>query len=74
VPGRIYLIEERERTVRISRQNCDQLLYIATDNRETGGVIEVSHYNLTQEDREVLQAVVRSLQKQQERSHGFSLG
>lgn len=67
--GRIYRIEERKNTLSISRYNCDQPLFVAEDNRKAGGIVEVSQFNLTSEDQEIIQSYAKSLLKQHEQDN-----
>ncbi|GFE71679.1 relaxase/mobilization nuclease domain-containing protein [Chroococcus sp. FPU101] len=64
--GRIYRIEERKNILSISRYDCDKPLFVAKDNRKAGGIVEVSQFNLTIEDQEIILCYAKSLLKQHE--------
>ena len=63
--GKVYCIEERGEMLTISHQDREQPLYVATDRRGTGGIIEISQFNLTPSDSEIIQGYAEYLQQQQ---------
>ena len=80
--GKFYRISQRGETLTISHKDREQPLYVATDSRGKGGIIEISQFNLTSQDREMVFGYVEYL-KQQEQSNerrrqvergGFELG
>jgi hypothetical protein len=64
--GTNYRIEEREDTLIISHHEGNQPLFVAEDNRKAGGIVEVSQFNLTIEDQEIILCYAKSLLKQHE--------
>ena len=76
--GKFYRLEKRNQTLTISRPSDDSIIYAAKDNRESGGIIEIEKFNLTQKDKERLDESVRYFKHQekqkQKRSKGFSIG
>jgi hypothetical protein len=77
--GNSYRIEERDKTLTISHKDRSEPLYVATDSRETGGIIEVKQLNLTERDKEILLGYASQLNKQvQEKTQasrkGFGIG
>ena len=75
--GKLYGIEKRDKTLTIFRTHDDSIIFVAKDNRERGGIVEIEEFNLTQQDQERLDESVRYLkqqEKQKQRSKGFSIG
>ena len=77
--GKLYGIEERDKTLTIFRLDDDSILYVASDGREQGGSLEIEEFNLTQPDLERLDESVRYLKQQdslsqKNRHKGFSIG
>ncbi len=77
--GKLYHIEERVKTITISRQNDSSILFTASDGREQGGIIEIERLNLTAQDIENLSSTVRYLKQEEKLNRqvkykGFSIG
>ncbi|MDJ0571770.1 MAG: relaxase/mobilization nuclease domain-containing protein [Pleurocapsa sp. MO_192.B19] len=77
--GKFYRIEERDKTLTISRQDDPSILFTANNFREEGGIIEINQFNLTKQDKERLYESVRYLKhkeklSQKKRHKGFSIG
>ena len=77
--GKLYHIEQRVKTITISRQNDSSILFTASDGREQGGIIEIERLNLTAQDIENLFKSVRYLKqseklKRQVKHKGFEIG
>ncbi|WP_013325805.1 MobF family relaxase [Gloeothece verrucosa] len=70
--GNIYRIQQQETTLTIFHKDYNEPLFVATDNRANGGIIEVSQCNLTEEDKENIQGAAKYLEKQKTQSKGFS--
>ncbi|ACK74122.1 conjugative relaxase domain protein (plasmid) [Gloeothece citriformis PCC 7424] len=66
--GNIYRIQQRETTLTISHKDYDEPLFVATDNRANGGIIEVSQCNLTLLDKENIQSAAKYLEEQKTQS------
>lgn len=62
--GKRYRILKRGDTLTIFSNDSPQPLYLATDQRKTGGIIEISQFDLTQEDKEIIQGYAKALEKQ----------
>ena len=62
--GRSYRIEQQGKKVSITHFDRDELLYEATDCRERGGIIKVSQFNLTQEEKRKIGNSARVLEQQ----------
>lgn len=65
--GTSYRIEQQDNQVIITHNDRD-LLMLATDCRERGGIIEASQFNLTREDKKLICDSARDLKQQIERS------
>jgi conjugative relaxase-like TrwC/TraI family protein len=65
VRGESYRIEQRGKTLTIYHKDRFSPLYQATDRRKTGGIIEISQLNLTQEEREKIHGSARYLEQQE---------
>ncbi|MDJ0591702.1 MAG: relaxase/mobilization nuclease domain-containing protein [Pleurocapsa sp. MO_226.B13] len=77
--GKLYRIEERDKILTISRQDDSENLYTASDFRESGGIIKISRFNLTEQDIENLSEAVRYLKQEKKISRqvedkGFEIG
>ena len=75
--SKLYCIEELNQTLTISRRGNSSIIYAAEDNRESGGIVDLKKFDLSQQDKERLDESVRYLkqeEKQKERSKGFSIG
>ena len=77
--GKLYGIEERDKTLTIFRLDDSSILYIASKGREQGGIIKIEEFNLTQQDKERLYESIRYLKQQEKLSQknkhkGFSIG
>ncbi|GFE71721.1 MobF family relaxase [Chroococcus sp. FPU101] len=62
--GKRYRVEERGDTLRIFSNDSPHPLFLATDLRKAGGIIEISQFDLTQEDKEIIQGYAKALEKQ----------
>jgi conjugative relaxase-like TrwC/TraI family protein len=62
--GKRYRIEEQGDTLTIFSNDSQQPLYLATDRRNAGGIIEISQFDLTEEEREIIQGYAQYLEKQ----------
>ncbi len=58
-----YRIEQQENKLTITHKNLDVLM-LATDCREKGGIIQVSQFNLTTEDKNIICNSARNLEQQ----------
>jgi hypothetical protein len=80
VRGNVYRIEQRGETLTIFPKERSEPIYEATDRRSAGGIIEISQFNLTEQDRKIIQGYVRDLEEQnRKKSHqvergGFGIG
>ena len=75
--GKFYSFEKRDKTLTISRTHDDSIIFIASYNRDRGGIVELEKFDLTQQDKERLDESVRYLKQQEkpkQRSKGFSIG
>ena len=54
-------------TLTITHKERSEPLYIATDSRQTGGIIEISQFNLTDLDRETVIGCAEYLEEQQQK-------
>ena len=75
--GKFYSFEKRDKTLTISRTHDDSIIFVASYNRDRGGIVELEKFDLSQQDKERLDESVRYLrhqEKQKERSRGFSIG
>jgi hypothetical protein len=66
--GKRYHISERGDTLTIFPYDSQQPLYVATDRRNGGGIIEVSQFALTAEDRKIIEGYAEYLERQQKES------
>ena len=74
--GKSYRIEQQNNQVIITHKDRDVLMY-AIDNRKKGGIIKVSQFNLTREDKEIICNSARQVRQQIEReqkSHQIDRG
>ncbi|MGL5880396.1 MAG: MobF family relaxase, partial [Xenococcaceae cyanobacterium] len=62
--GKSYRIEQQDKKVTITHRDRDELLMQATDCRERGGIIQVSQFNLTREDKNIIRDSARDLKQQ----------
>ena len=80
VRGNVYRIEQRGETLTIFHKNRSEPIYEAIDRRSAGGIIEISQFNLTEQDRKIIQGYVQDLEEQnRNKSHqvkrgGFGIG
>ncbi len=65
--GKSYRIEQRGLTLTITHKERYEPLYIATDSRQTGGIISISQFNLTDRDKEAVIGYAKYLEKQQQK-------
>ena len=78
--GKAYRISKSGETLTISHKERSEPLYVATDHRETGGIISISQFNLTAEDKKIIQGHAQYLQEQSRKRSlqvergGFELG
>ena len=75
--GKFYSFEKRDKTLTISRTHDDSIIFVASYNRDKGGIVDLEKFDLTEQDKERLDESVRYLrhqEKQKERSKGFSIG
>jgi hypothetical protein len=64
--GKVYRISSRGETLTISHKDRSEPLYVAKDYRKTGGIIEISQFNVTPEDKKIIQGYAQYLEEQQE--------
>ena len=62
--GLAYRISKSGETLTISHKDRSEPLYVATDHRGTGGIIEISQFNLTSQDSEIVQGYAQYLEEQ----------
>jgi hypothetical protein len=79
--GKVYRISERGETLTISHKDRSEPLYVAKDYRKTGGILEISQFNLTETDKEIIHGYAKYLEEQQSLQRrrqvergGFGLG
>ncbi|MGL6340633.1 MAG: MobF family relaxase, partial [Waterburya sp.] len=65
--GKSYRIEQQDQKVTITHRDRDELLMLATDCRSRGGIIQVSQFNLTREDKNIIRDSARDLKQQIDR-------
>ncbi len=65
--GKSYRIEQLGLKLTITHKERSEPLYIATDSRQTGGIIEISQFNLTDLDRERVIGCAEYLKEQQQK-------
>ena len=65
--GKSYRIEQLRLKLTITHKERSEPLYIATDSRQTGGIIEISQFNLTDLDRERVIGCAEYLKEQQQK-------
>ncbi|MDJ0567542.1 MAG: relaxase/mobilization nuclease domain-containing protein [Pleurocapsa sp. MO_192.B19] len=75
----LYRIEERGKTLTISRQDDSSILFAASDFRGEGGIIKINKFDLTNQDKEKLIEFVRYLKQEEKLSQkvkqkGFEIG
>jgi hypothetical protein len=66
VEGKNYRISQEEKTITITNKLSGELLYLSTDEREKGGIIEVKEFKLTEEDKKAISQAPRYLGINQE--------
>ncbi len=77
--GKVYAISKQGKTLTITQKDSQESLFVATDKRESGGIIEISQFKFTPEDQKMIQDSALYLEKQlqaqqqKNRSQGFSL-
>jgi len=74
--GKSYRIEQQDNQVIITHKDRDVLMS-AMDNRKKGGIIKVSQFNLTREDKDIICNSARQVKQQIEReqkSHQIDRG
>lgn len=65
--GKSYRIEQQDQKVTITHRDRDELLMQATDYRSRGGIIQVSQFNLTDSDKNIIRDSARDLKQQIDR-------
>ena len=65
--GKSYRIEQRGLTLTITHKERYEPLYIATDSRQTGGIISISQFNLTDRDKETIIGCAEYLEERQQK-------
>ncbi len=65
--GKSYRIEQLGLKLTITRKERSEPLYVATDSRETGGIIEISQFNLSDQDIERVIGCAEYLEEQQQK-------
>jgi hypothetical protein len=65
--GKSYRIEQQDKKVTITHRDRDEPLMQATDCRERGGIIQVSQFNLTDSDKNIIRDSARDLKQQIDR-------
>ena len=65
--GKSYRIEQRGLTLTITHKERSEPLYVATDSRKAGGIISISHFNLTERDKETVIGCAEYLEEQQQK-------
>ena len=65
--GKSYRIEQQDQKVTITHRDRDELLMLATDCRSRGGIIQVSQFNLTDSDKNIIRDSARDLKQQIDR-------
>jgi hypothetical protein len=65
--GKSYRIEQQDKKVTITHKDRDEPLMLATDYRSRGGIIQVSQFNLTREDKNIIRDSARDLKQQIDR-------
>jgi hypothetical protein len=63
--GKAYRIEQRGETLTISHKDRREPLYVATDHRGKGGIIEISQFSLTSQDKQAVLGCASQLEQQQ---------
>ena len=77
--GKNYRFEQSGTTITISHRERTKPLFVATDHRETGGMIDIHSFNLQSEDINTITNLVQHLeadlqqQQKQARGRGLSL-
>ncbi|NJK57290.1 MAG: relaxase domain-containing protein [Pleurocapsa sp. SU_5_0] len=64
--GKSYRIEQQDNKLIITHKNRDVLM-LATDCREKGGIIQANQFNLTREDKKIIRDSARDLKQQIDR-------
>ncbi|MEA5536867.1 MobF family relaxase [Crocosphaera sp. XPORK-15E] len=78
--GKFYQISQQGDTLTVTNLDTQEPIFIATDKRGTGGIVEIKQLNLNEQDLTRLDGYVNYLrdntikQQQKTRSKGFSLG
>ena len=65
--GKSYRIEQRGLTLTITHKEHSEPLYVATDSRKAGRIIEISQFNLTDRDKETVIGCAKYLEEQQQK-------
>ncbi|MCH2232462.1 MAG: hypothetical protein MK105_19150, partial [Crocinitomicaceae bacterium] len=78
--GKFYRIAQQGDTLTVTNLENQEPIFMATDNRGTGGIVEIQQDNLSEQDRTRLDSSANYLknkiskQQQETRRKGFSLG
>jgi hypothetical protein len=62
--GKSYRIEQQDQKIIITHKTRDELLMLAIDGRDRGGIIKASQFNLTTEDKKIICDSARHLKQQ----------